>query len=94
MVARRTVPCYKHVIEKVGEAPVCLLVGSGGCTGFPFRDRESINSLGIKEARHCARRMFARLREFKAGPVSVCRKEQTRRLNRSSTSGCHGSPPG
>jgi hypothetical protein len=36
-IARRTVPCYKHVIEKEGERlSVCLLVDSGKLYRFPF----------------------------------------------------------
>jgi hypothetical protein len=36
-VARRTVPCYKHVIEKDGERlALCILVDSGKLYRFPY----------------------------------------------------------
>ena len=36
-IARRTVPCYKHVIGKDGERlALCLLVDSGKLYRFPF----------------------------------------------------------
>src|SRR5256885_14331605 len=48
-IARRTVPCYKHVIEKDGEQlAVCLLVDSGKLYRFPYETAKGIRGLGIK----------------------------------------------
>ena len=70
-VARRTVPCYKHVIEKDGERlAVCLLVDSGKLYRFPFENVKGIKSLAIK-ARYLRGEMeHLRLREFQPG---LCR---------------------
>ena len=70
-IARRTVPCYKHVIEKDGEKlSVCLLVDSGKLYRFPFEDTKGIKSLSIK-ARYLRGEMeHLRLREFQPG---LCR---------------------
>jgi hypothetical protein len=70
-VARRTVPCYKHVIEKDGERlEICLLVDSGKLYRFPFENLKGIKSLGVK-ARYLRGEMeHLRLREFQPG---LCR---------------------
>ena len=70
-IARRTVPCYKHVIEKDGEKlSVCLLVDSGKLYRFPYEDTRGIKSLTIK-ARYLRGEMeHLRLREFQPG---LCR---------------------
>ncbi len=70
-VARRTVPCYKHVIEKDGEKlSLCLLVDSGKLYRFPYEDVKGIKSLAIK-ARYLRGEMeHLRLREFQPG---LCR---------------------
>jgi len=70
-IARRTVPCYKHVIEKDGEElAVCLLVDSGKLYRFPFERSRGIRSLAIK-ARYLRGEMeHLRLREFQPG---LCR---------------------
>jgi hypothetical protein len=70
-IARRTVPCYKHVIEKDGERlSVCLLVDSGRLYRFPFEDAKGIKSLTYK-ARYLRGEMeHLRLREFQPG---LCR---------------------
>jgi hypothetical protein len=67
-IARRTVPCYKHVIEKDGEKlSVCLLVDSGKLYRFPFEASSGIGSLAIK-ARYLRGEMeHLRLREFQPG---------------------------
>ena len=64
-IARRTVPCYKHVLEKDGEKlSVCLLVDSGKLYRFPFEDTKGMRSLAIK-ARYLRGEMeHLRLREF------------------------------
>ena len=70
-IARRTVPCYKHVIEKDSEMlSVCLLVDSGKLYRFPFEGKKGIPSLAIK-ARYLRGEMeHLRLREFQPG---LCR---------------------
>jgi hypothetical protein len=70
-IARRTVPCYKHVIEKDGEKlAVCLLVDSGKLYRYPYEGKKGIASLTIK-ARYLRGEMeHLRLREFQPG---LCR---------------------
>ena len=70
-IARRTVPCYKRVIEKDGEKPaLCLLVDSGKLYRFPFENAKGIEGLEIK-ARYLRNEMeHLRLREFQPG---LCR---------------------
>jgi hypothetical protein len=71
-IARRTVPCYKHVIEKDGEErlALCVLVDSGKLYRFSFEDGKGIKSLEIK-ARYLRGEMeHLRLREFQPG---LCR---------------------
>jgi len=70
-IARRTVPCYKHVIEKDGERlALCLLVDSGKLYRFPFEDAKGIKSLGIKARFLRGEMEHLRLREFQPG---LCR---------------------
>ncbi len=70
-IARRTVPCYKHVLEKDGDRlSVCLLVDSGKLYRYPYESSRGIKSLGIK-ARYLRGEMeHLRLREFQPG---LCR---------------------
>jgi hypothetical protein len=71
-IARRTVPCYKYVIEKDGHKrlALCLLVDSGKLYRFPFGDLKGIKSLEAK-ARYLRGEMeHLRLREFQPG---LCR---------------------
>ena len=70
-IARRTVPCYKHVIEKDGEKlSLCMLVDSGKLYRFPYESSRGIASLEIK-ARYLRGEMeHLRLREFQPG---LCR---------------------
>ena len=70
-VARRTVPCYKHVVEKDGEKlALCMLVDSGKLYRYPYEDLKGIMSLEIK-ARYLRGEMeHLRLREFQPG---LCR---------------------
>ncbi len=70
-IARRTVPCYKHVIEKDGERlAVCLLVDSGKLYRFPFEDVKGIKSLAVKARFLRGEMEHLRLREFQPG---LCR---------------------
>lgn len=70
-IARRTVPCYKHVIEKDGQKlSLCLLVDSGKLYRFPYEGVKGIKGLAIK-ARYLRGEMeHLRLREFQPG---LCR---------------------
>ncbi|HLZ95461.1 MAG TPA: hypothetical protein VKT20_09060 [Candidatus Dormibacteraeota bacterium] len=74
-IARRTVPCYKKVIEKDGEQlEVCLLVDSGKLYRFPFENLKGVKSLDRK-ARYLRGEMeHLRLREFQPG---LCRYVET-----------------
>lgn len=70
-IARRTVPCLKHVIEKDGEKlELCLLVDSGKLYRFPFESKKGIESLGIKARFLRGEMEHLRLREFQPG---LCR---------------------
>ena len=69
--ARRTVPCYKHVLEPEGERlALCLLVDSRYLYRYPFESITGLRSLAVK-ARYLKGEMeHLRLREFQPG---VCR---------------------
>ena len=73
-IARRTVPCYKKVIEKEGEMlSLCLLVDSGKLYRFPYETVSGIKGLETK-ARYLRGEMeHMRLREFQPG---LCRYVQ------------------
>jgi hypothetical protein len=74
-IARRTVPCYKHVIEPEGERlALCLLVDSSYLYRFPFDDLRGIKSLAVKARFLDGEMEHLRLREFMPG---VCRYVQT-----------------
>ena len=78
-IARRTVPCYKNVIEPEGEQlALCLLVDHKYLYRFPFEGARGIRSLGIK-ARYLKGEMDdQRLREFQPGLCRYVRpREQT-----------------
>ena len=70
-IARRTVPCYKHVIEKDGEKlSVCLLVDSGKLYRFPFETYKGAKGLAVKARFIRGEMEHLRLREFQPG---LCR---------------------
>jgi len=70
-VARRTVPCYKHVIEKDGEhLALCVLIDSGKLYRFPFESVKAMKSLEIKARFLRGEMEHLRLREFQPG---LCR---------------------
>lgn len=70
-VARRTVPCYKHVLEEGGETlALCLLVDSGKLYRFPYEKLKGIRSLEVKASYLRGEREDLRLREFQPG---LCR---------------------
>lgn len=67
-IARRTVPCYKHVSETGRDRlELCLLVDSGKLYRFPYENLRKIPSLEVK-ARYLRGEMeHLRLREFQPG---------------------------
>ena len=71
-IARRTVPCYKHVIEKDGESrlALCLLVDSSKLYRFPFETVKGIKGLEVKGRYLRGEMEHLRLREFQPG---LCR---------------------
>ena len=70
-IARRTVPCFKHVLEKDGESlSVCLLVDSGKLYRYPFESAKGIRGLAHKARFLRGEMEHLRLREFQPG---LCR---------------------
>jgi len=70
-ISRRTVPCYKYVLEPDGDRlALCLLVDSKYLYRYPFERVKGMKSLSIK-ARYLKGEMEdLRLREFQPG---LCR---------------------
>ncbi|MGH7777975.1 MAG: hypothetical protein ACREPI_12475 [Candidatus Dormibacterales bacterium] len=70
-VVRRTVPCYKYVLQEEGPVlSLCILVDHGRLYRFPYEKAGVERSLAIK-ARYLKGSMeHLRLREFQPG---VCR---------------------
>jgi hypothetical protein len=70
-IARRTVPCFKHVIETDGERlALCMLIDSKYLYRYPFESVKGLRSLAVK-ARYLKGEMEnLRLREFQPG---LCR---------------------
>ena len=70
-IVRRTVPCFKNVIEPDGERlALCLLVDSGRLYRFPYENTRGIRSLAIKARFVRGEMEHLRLREFQPG---LCR---------------------
>jgi len=70
-IARRTVPCYKHVLERDGEKlSVCLLVDSGKLCRLPYENYKGIRGLTVKARFLRGEMEHLRLREFQPG---LCR---------------------
>jgi hypothetical protein len=70
-IARRTVPCYKKVIEKDGERlALCMLVDSGTLYRFPYEGSKRVHSLELKARFLRGEMEHLRLREFQPG---LCR---------------------
>jgi hypothetical protein len=73
-IARRNVPCYKHVIEKEGEKlALCLLIDSGKLYRYPYENVRGIEGLEIKGRYLRGEMEHLRLREFQPG---LCRYVQ------------------
>jgi hypothetical protein len=70
-ITRRTVPCFKNVIESDGERlALCLLIDSKYLYRYPYESVNGLRSLGVK-ARYLKGEMEdLRLREFQPG---LCR---------------------
>ena len=75
-ITRRTVPCFKYVIEPDGERlALCLLVDSKYLYRYPYESTKGLRSLAVK-ARYLKNEMeHLRLREFQPG---LCRYVHTR----------------
>jgi hypothetical protein len=71
-IVRRTVPCYKWVLEPDGQQrlALCLLVDSGYLYRFPFETSKGTRSLVIKSRFLKGEMEHLRLREFQPG---MCR---------------------
>jgi hypothetical protein len=70
-IARRTVPCFKYVVEPDGERlALCLLIDSKYLYRYPYESTTGLRSLAVK-ARYLKGEMEdQRLREFQPG---LCR---------------------
>jgi hypothetical protein len=76
-IARRTVPCYKHVIEPDGERlALCLLVDSKYLYRFPHEDLRGIRSLAAKGPFLDGEMEHLRLREFMPGLCRYAEQKQ------------------
>lgn len=70
-IAKRTVPCYKYVLEDgVEQLSVCILVDSKYLYRFPFENAKGIKSLAAKARFLRGEMEHLRLREFQPG---ICR---------------------
>ena len=71
-IVRRTVPCYKYVLEPDSSErlALCLLVDSGYLYRFPFETSKGTRSLAIKSRFLKGEMEHLRLREFQPG---LCR---------------------
>ena len=70
-IVKRTVPCYKYVIEPDGERlALCLLVDSGRLYRFPHERLKGSKALALKARFVKGEMEDLRLREFQPG---LCR---------------------
>jgi len=70
-IARRTVPCFKYVVEPEGERlALCMLVDSKYLYRYPFENTKGIRSLSVKARFLKGEMEDLRLREFQPG---LCR---------------------
>lgn len=72
-IARRTVPCYKYVVETDDgreQLAVCLLIDSRYLYRYPFEDRKGMRALATKAGYLRGDMEHLRLREFQPG---ICR---------------------
>jgi hypothetical protein len=77
-IARRTVPCYKFVVEPTGdELSLCLLVDSRYLYRFPYEDLKLSPSLTVKAAYLRGEMEHLRLREFQPGYCRYVGERQT-----------------
>ena len=79
-IARRTVPCYKYVVEEEGgpeQLSVCLLIDSRYLYRYPYEDRKGMSSLATKAAYLRGEMEHLRLREFQPGVCRYVRARET-----------------
>lgn len=74
-ITRRTVPCYKYVLERDGDQDgeqlrVCLLVDSKYLYRWPYENLKGTKSLAVKASCLKGEMEHLRLREFQPG---ICR---------------------
>ena len=74
-ITRRTVPCYKYVLEQDGgqdgeQLRVCLLVDSKYLYRWPYENLKGTKSLAMKASCLKGEMEHLRLREFQPG---ICR---------------------
>ena len=74
-ITRRTVPCYKYVLEQNGagdgeQLRVCLLVDSKYLYRWPYENLKGTKSLAMKASCLKGEMEHLRLREFQPG---ICR---------------------
>lgn len=77
-IARRTVPCFKYVVEADGDRlSLCLLIDSKLLYRFPFEDRRGAAGLTVKAAYLRGEMEHLRLREFQPGYCRYVSPRQT-----------------
>jgi len=76
-IARRTVPCYKYVIESNGqELETCLLVDTKYLYRWPYGNDKSVKTLAKKAAVLKGEMEHLRLREFQPGICKYAKKQK------------------
>jgi hypothetical protein len=77
-IARRTVPCFKYVVEPDGDKlSLCLLVDSRYLYGYPDEALKGSRSLLVKAAYLRGEMERLRLREFQPGYCRYVGERQT-----------------
>ena len=75
-IARRTVPCYKYVIEPNGqELQVCLLVDTKYLYRWPYGNDKGVKTLARKAEVLKGEMEHLRLREFQPGICKYVKKQ-------------------
>ncbi|MBO0708227.1 MAG: hypothetical protein J2P43_03980 [Candidatus Dormibacteraeota bacterium] len=76
-IVRRTVPCYKYVIEPNGQQlEVCLLVDTKFLYRWPYGNDKSVKTLAKKAAVLKGEMEDLRLREFQPGICRYAKKQK------------------
>ena len=81
-IARRTVPCYKYVLEPDGQKlEVCLLVDSRYLYRYPFESERRMAGLRAKGRYLRGEMEHLRLREFQPGICRYLKEPETERAS-------------